>query len=562
MWSKLVSWILAVITAIFNGFGFYQKEYVPYIGDPAYEVQEEAVDYAQMRTWYIDSYVGSGDVCTVERHSNPIGELNNLGFCFFIAGVDNNPDAKNEVSEGAIIIAPARCKVMSNPDTSSDRIVVQNDSGDYTAFKMEIYKPGSWFCCQNTNKTPTGAYMHSVVDHKIELNQGDTICVAGPDTTIRMWTSNENGVLKEVQTIREFLKYDMTEKGDSEQIASGGTEKKVESDLDKILWQGNMTWNRDSTHSVSKDGVTYPGWWIGTSGDGNWAKGQTVSYKGQYYYMDTDGYMVRGWQIIGDNQYYFYWGDQDTEGMHPDGSIARNTIVENPYGSGFVYVGDSGTISETSNLDDMITVNGRTFIKEGNGSYALLHSSNASVSGNNLGTSNNSTWVGQYGISEEDWSMITSGGYANVKDGWYRNDGDWIYVVNGISITSGLGTPYGDYVGYDISGVTYLFDTSSCLLYTETGIVSGQNSLYFNDGQNGIAKNKWCKTDSWHFADSTGALWSRSRGVKEDYDSAGNVLYYCFNDDCTLDAVTDSIEVNGTTYKLRGDIEGARIVVY
>ena len=50
--QRLISWLLALLTALMNNLGFWQQPEKPYIGDPGYTIQEDAVNYSAMREWY------------------------------------------------------------------------------------------------------------------------------------------------------------------------------------------------------------------------------------------------------------------------------------------------------------------------------------------------------------------------------------------------------------------------------------------------------------------------------------------------------------------------------
>lgn len=66
MWSRIVAWILAVVTALFHNMGYWQQEDTIYKGDPGYTVQKDVVDYGGLYSWYKDLCSDSNASCKVE----------------------------------------------------------------------------------------------------------------------------------------------------------------------------------------------------------------------------------------------------------------------------------------------------------------------------------------------------------------------------------------------------------------------------------------------------------------------------------------------------------------
>lgn len=373
MWSKIISWILASITALMNGFGVYTQEYVPYTTLGEYTIQEEAVDYKSLRSWYVSSYGGEGS-CKVERRPGNASEPNMMQFVWLVEGGQHNPDAKLEFASGTVLLAPSKGKIINNPNSSGNKITVVNDSNDYTAYKLEILNPERWYCCADLEPTSTGLYIHSNQDHRIDLAQGDVICVAGPETTIKMWRGNSAGVLGECKTLREFMLYTTDEGGDADaSISDGGTLKP------STGGQGGSTTAPSSVPGVedadifTKSGKWCQGdggrWWYTAGDPNNWIDGdypvnQYLYYQNNWYYFDDGGYMVTDWADDGhyylpNNEYF-----KNVLSAHPEGSMAIKTIVPlGGYTDRFVYVGEDGLV-DTETIVDSYSANGHTYVRE------------------------------------------------------------------------------------------------------------------------------------------------------------------------------------------------------
>ena len=66
MWNKLVAWLLALVTAIFNNFGVYQQPDKTYSQEATYTIQNDAVDYGELYAWHKGTYTGT-DSCNVKN---------------------------------------------------------------------------------------------------------------------------------------------------------------------------------------------------------------------------------------------------------------------------------------------------------------------------------------------------------------------------------------------------------------------------------------------------------------------------------------------------------------
>lgn len=369
MWSKLISWILAAITAMFNGFGMYTHTPEAYTGNTGYTIQQESPDYADLRSWYIKSF-GSGDTCVVERRGNTC-DINKAGFAYIVKDEKHNPDAKLEFAEGAVIIAPSRCKVVSQPDSSGNKMTVLWDAQDYTAFKMEIINPAKWFCCESLEPPETGVFVHSVQDHRIQLEQGDTIAVCGPETTVELWRGDAHGALAKVSTLREFLLYDSSETGNPDASASG-SQGATSTQPTQNIPEGVLNLPSDKMWTGSKKWHGQTGrWWMGSSpNSGGYPAEQYAEVDNKYYYFDSQGWLVTGWGD--DERYYFDLNYLGSAGQAYEGVLARNTIVPKGEGNIFVYVNDDGKVVEEGNGPNLsVNIGGttRTFVKESDGTY-------------------------------------------------------------------------------------------------------------------------------------------------------------------------------------------------
>ena len=369
MWSRIISWILAAIASLMNGFGMYTQEYKPYIAAGEYTIQEEAVDYTQLRSWYISSYGGAGS-CKVERKPGNASKGNVNGFVWLVDGGDHNPDAKLEFESGTVLLAPSKGKITTSPNSSGNKITVVCDANDWTAYRLEIIDPEKWFCCVDEEPSASGHYIHSNADHKIDLKQGDIICVAGPQTTLKMYRGNSAGVLKECESVRDFLMYTASEGGNSDVNMSEGGNLRPSGDGNTNPGSNMIVPGVPDADVFSQQGNWYQGdggrWWYGTD-QTDWenhpyAHNQYVYYNGDWYYLDENGYMVTGHHTDG---HYYLDRALDT---HPEGAMAIRTIIPITTGdwdgNAFTYVNDDGLVDFESGTD-AVNVGSTTYVKSG-----------------------------------------------------------------------------------------------------------------------------------------------------------------------------------------------------
>lgn len=596
MWSKITAWLLALFTALLNNFGLWQQPNIYYKGDPGYAVQEEAVDYNKMHTWYNNLFKGNDATCIVEAttHQQSTGVR---GVGYLIADKPFNPDAEMVLSDEDIIIAPGRCKVVTQPSTNSNRIVVQNSEQGAEAFKMEITNPKRWFCCENVNPTASGTFYHKQEDHRIELNQGQTICIASSETEITLYRgTGRSGDLQRC-TLREFLRAADTEEGDSSVNLDGSTEQRVtitetKSDAlctadipDERIFTGPNGWQQDGNR-----------WWWGRSGTAtvDWPADQYVIYEGMYYYFGADGYMVTGWSTDG----YYHYADANAYGAgrseFKQGALCYNTIVPDPDSSGYYsYVDTDGTINNDKFNGATISAERQSYVyDEGQGKYKTsstvtseMGSGETGDSGNNNGGSgippqdNPSTGT----LTSSEFSEVTSGGtLESGQSGWYSYNDDWVLLEEGglaDADDSGYSCAGEDVYSVTVNGTMYFF-------YEDTGVLVkgtsyGQEPVYVSKSDNrtewyivkedlGVIKNAWWRTPSrWLYASSTGVLYNRglnsvgqANGVYTDPDNSSSGLFYVFDEDCYLNTTDQELIISdeGATwvYTLVGNIEGAR----
>ena len=285
MLSKFIAWLLSILTALMGNFGFYQNPEKTYTSAGLYSVKEDPVNYADMRNWYLDS-LDSDTVCQVKSFPMPnSNQTTGNGFMHIVSGTQLNTSAQPTFSDGAVIIAPTKCKITSEPSSSVDKIVVEAEGQPTNSWwKLEISKPKAWFCCYKSEPMENGRYQHSQIDHKIVLNQGDVLAIASTETELTMWT-NKNGSHVKTDSYAEFM-YDVNKEfaGDSDANLSGDNAEDAkkngelgaeapEIDQDKIF-TGEQTWRMGA---APNDNL----WWFGNAS--SWAQNQYVVID------DTDG---------------------------------------------------------------------------------------------------------------------------------------------------------------------------------------------------------------------------------------------------------------------------------
>lgn len=584
MWSRLTAWILAVLTALVHNMGVWQQSDIAYKGDPGYTIQEDEVDYTSMYAWYNSLYDNSNASCTVESKSHNV-DTNVRGVAFIIAGAAMNPDAQMVFSDEDVIVAPGACTVQTDPSTSPNQIIVANDGQGADGFKMVVEKPKRWFCCEDVTPTVTGGFYHKQQSHKINLKQGDTVCVASSDTTVTLYRGDgRDGGLKKCD-LRTFLRAADDEVGDSSTNLNGNTEQVLTKDEYKsdALCSANISddsmYRGPSGWQMGKNGRWYYGKATGTAGK-DYAANQYIVYEGMYYTFDSAGYMITGWH----DGYYFYEFD-DSNSDYKQGAMCFNSIVPKEGSSTeYVYVGYDGKVDTVNNSKDAMESNGRRYVyNKATDSYVLSSSitsenqyGNSAVSGNNNSGQNITPKEQGNAISDSQYDdLLSLGKVPNVNlNGWVTKGSDWLYMQNGNFYQADQrGFTCNDRDAYmiNVNDALYFFDEETHLLIKGnsqnqpavivTSSVGGDS--YVLDGSGGVhcaLKNSWWFDGlKWYYAGTDGKLWV---GVHTDPD--GNTgRYYAFNDDYTLDVETQSVNahVSGEwmNFVLDGAVVGSRI---
>lgn len=594
MWSKLIAWILTAFTALANNLGFYQQPVEHYAGNPGYEIQEDSVDYGALHTWYSNLYDNNDSSCKVEaKHHNTVVAVSGVGY--IIADAALNPDAQLVFSDENIIVAPGKCTVMTEPSTSESKIVVQNNGKGANGFKMVIENPKRWFCCESSTPSASGQFYHRNETHQIELDQGDTICIASSATKVTLYRGEgRNGELKKCD-LRTFLRATDGETGDSsvnldgnaEQVVTNsqnGTDALCTAQIDSsLMFTGPSGWNNDGR------------WWWGRSGTAgvDYAANQYIVYGEMYYYFDSAGYMITGWN--NDGYYFFEDATAYDRGVSDfkQGAMCFNTVVPSPNGSYYVYVGNDGKISTANDTSKPLQVGGVTYVYNNSiggyeVSYAITSESGHS-SGVDLGNNNGGQSISPQGsqggsaagtLTLEQLTDITvNGKFYSGKDGWYSCNGQWVLIQSGAPAKpTAEGYLMGDIPVYAVSynSKLYFFYEDTDLLVQ--GSASGQsptyvrkdNSWYIINTDVGAIQSEWWQDGQgrWLYAGNTGELYCKTligpgsvTGVYAD-PSGTPGRYYAFDENCYLNT-TDSVvhaSINGGTfeYYLDGQVEGSR----
>lgn len=582
MWNKIVAWLMAMLTAMFNNFGFYQQPDTPYTGDPGYTIQRDAVNYKDMYSWYTKSFVGT-DSCRVDniKHETPSTGTN--GVAFPIAGVPFNPDAELTLSDESVIVAPQECKVTTQPTSSSNRIVIENDLPGNYGFKMEIVNPKRWFCCVDANPDATGKYRHSQSDHRVTLKQGDVVAIASSDTELIFYRGSGDSGGPSKADLRTFLRAFDSEVGDGSLNLSGDAEQvltkneylsdslfpRVSIDEDKLFAGGPSGWNKSGNR-----------WWWGRGGTAgkDYPANQYIVYDGYYYYFDSEGWMVTGWADDG----YYYSQDTDEEHGYPtkfkEGALCADTIVPASNGSSqYVYVNDAGVVDNEAGLRgasgdlDRRTIQAGLYVYTYNesGDYFKMTSditgSNIGGSGNNQGGSDIVNQVGNTGsLTDTQWDDLMAGrALSTAYSGWWKHGTDWVYLDAGRFNTQGIITGWNDGSAYckDVDGMYYFFDSDTNVLLQGEGY-GGDLTIMRRDGNDserwfmvlnkdlGVFKSTWILDAEgvWRYADENGALYRSpsyaSTPTVYKAIPAGSSEYYVFDREGVLDVTTPEIVVN------------------
>lgn len=586
MWSRLTALLLSIVTALFNNLGFWQQEETYYDNDYKYEIAADSVDYGNLDEWYTSLYGNSAASCTVEAKSHA-SKTNVRGVGYIIAGAEMNPDAQLVFSDEDVIIAPGKCRVQSSPESSASRIVVSNGEKGADGFKMEIENPKRWFCCENVQPTVTGQFFHKQEDHKIELKQGDTICVASSDTKVTLYRGEgRDGELKRCD-LRTFLRATDNEAGSSDVNANGNAEQIITNAQGKgDAWcQANI---KDSEIFQGPSGWQYDGkgWWWGRSGVAgvDYAVNKYIVYEYMYYKFNNDGYMITGW-----NDGYYFSESAEQRGNFKQGAMCFNAIVQSPTDSSrYVYVGYNGKVQDGGASREYEGVN---YVYD-SGSQTYYKSSAVTseiASGNSSGNSNNGT--GQ-NISQQEKENTSSGTLSSeqfnqiTKDkmildenmsGWYSYGNKWVLLESGspMEATSdkryavdGIGQTY----AVDYEGTTYLFSTQDDVLVTggrdgqQQTYASSGSDWYVIDGDRGILKGQWRLDNAgrWIYAGTDGVLLRKDNfgsGIFPD-PSGVSGRYYAFDSNCYLDTTTEVLVaehyLSTHEYYLDGVVVGSR----
>lgn len=584
MLSKLIAWFLAAITALMNNFGFWQQPEVTYKGDPGYVIEEDVVNYREVQQWYVEGFQGE-NMCTVAAQHHDM-QANTWGSVMIVAGAEMNPDAQLVFSDEDVIIVPSRGQVMSQPSTSSDKIVVQGTESGAHAYKMIINKPKRWFCCEKVNPTVTGSFRHQQEDHRIILGQADTVCVASSDTTVELFVGDPGtGELKKA-TLREFLHVsdqDANIKSDPNKILNGSTEqvKTVMPDkenlrsmvdiADERIFTGPSGWHQ------AADGVRW--WWGKMPEPGkDYPADQYIIYEGYYYYFDSEGYMVTGW---GDDGYY-YWEDPDAygkgESSFKQGALCFDTMVPHPdIADAYLYVDLAGKI-DMDVPEKSMSAAGTAYAYNEAGYYGktaghgINSGGNGSGSGdNNSGGPNIDNQGGTYPtLTNEQWKLFTEEHEAldESMNGWYTYGDEWVHLTEG-ERTEPAGYYDADVSGRDayiceIGGMLYWFyeDNNVMVKGNRSGeapiyghvVVGGRDEWMILKETQGVYKNEWYETDDGKWLHAGGDYDLASpyyviRGTTQSYEvhqfasdeekAAGvNSRWYAFDSSGYLDTTT------------------------
>lgn len=580
--GRLIAWILSIITALINNLGFWQQPETIYTGDPGYAIQADAINYAELQEWYIDTMVGGNASCNIKPKPHQTETTTN-GVGYIIANKKLNPDAIVDFSDEDVIVAPGRCKITTQPNSSPNKIVVQNDERGVFAFKMEINNPKRWFCCENATPTAMNTFRHSQNDHRITLERGDTICVASSDTTIKLYRGTNSSGLKAVG-LRDFLRANDNEFGDNTLYLNGEDHQNLTSTGDtstsrslvKIpssqIYTGPSGWQRDSNNR----------WWWGRSGTAkiDWPAEQYILYDKDYYYFDKDGYMVTGWY----NDYYFQTKEDAYDLGISDfkqGALCFDTVVPDMQNDVYYYyVGKDGKIEKRT--DTLVAAENAIYkYVESNGKYCLSSSNDVNTGVGESVDSDNNQAGPDIGTQEKTYKELTQREYENIcKEGmlsdttytnWATYKGRWLYLTNG-KPADPLYKNYTTSENEDvylcnIANTDYFFRTLDhtliCGTYSNPIFIANHNvkynCRYMVIGDNGTARDLWyLTTQGWIYAtETTGQLVSKSIGAFPTGALQIKGEWYAFTEEGYLDTTTPVIShsLNGQTIFLHLNTE-------
>lgn len=561
MWNKLVAWLLALVTAIFNNFGIYTQPDKTYKQEATYTIQEDAVDYGELYTWHKGTYTGT-DSCNVNNIKSESVSRGKNNIAFPVAGAEFNPDAQLTLSDESLIIAPEDCEVTSSPSNKSNEIIVQNDLPGNLGFKMVVKNPKRWFCCVDAKPDASGRFRHSQESHNVDLKQGDVIAVASSDTELLFYRGEGSSGGPKKCDLSTFLKR-LDEEGNEEVNLSGDAEQvltnteyikdainqKIEIPANKVF-SGPSGWHQDST-----------GWRYGRGGKAgqDYPANQYIIYEGQFYYFNSAGYMVTGW---GDDGYY-YTESQRSEGFK-QGALAYETIVPaEGGGDNYVYVDDTGKVANEKGTS-LMAVGAITYAYDSGSNY--YKKSSEVGGGNSSGSDNNgqgsSINTQRVTLTAEQYQTILNGDPIETSyDGWCKYNGKWLWLDAGLPATydmdKGWESDSGTMYRLLINGQAYFFDMNTHLMLE--GNALGEAPAYVHKGDYwavlnedlGVFKGTWLVSNGgeWMYARQTdGFLCCKSRQPDMHPEGAfivpeGSNNYYVFKEDCTLDTTTPEVYI-------------------
>lgn len=486
--------LMAIVTALFNNFGFYmQPEFVD-DGSPGYEIVEENIDYKELYSWYVTSMSSEGDRCNL----NPdkcTAYANNEGYYWFIANAPYNPDAKAGLMKGDVIVAPQDCKVKSTPGEGVNTIVVENGRRGVKHFKIVVKNPERWFCCLDKDPDSQGKFTHTSVDHRVDLKAGQPIAVAGDKTTIEFYRGDSTGNLVKTKDLRKF--YNHTDAD----IITGNKDD---------YWNGKKDRDTYAQPDISDDDIftknALPnlwkkddkGWWYGNSGTPgvDWVQSKWIIYESEYYYFDETGYMVTDWY----NDRYFR---PKADGIFKEGTLAYNTIV--PFGNVYLYVNFEGVVEDGKKGENRTDDSNIYIWDEQAGVYVL--SSTPTADSSSLSQDNNkpTSDIPKYEtLSNQEYEDACDGA-SNKSDGWYLYNNYFCYIQDSsmLGVNEDGEYEWEDYMIYPVGNEYYFIsDKGFCYMPGDNIVSNGTEKFYIRDS-GAVLVNGWrdLGNSNWIYAD-------------------------------------------------------------
>lgn len=564
--SKIISWILSLVLSLTNGFAPYTPEEKTYTGDPAYSVEKDAANYSALYDWYSKSMSSADGVCTLTptKHRS---ETNRAGVGFIIADVPYNAEAKLEFSDEDVIVAPQRCKVLTQPGTNANSIVVENSDKGVYHFKMIIENPKRWFCCEHQRAVAGGSYRHLNADHRVQLEMGDTVAVASSNTKIKLYRGDPTtGELKEVD-LPTFLRDTAQDGGGNPDLYVNGkddiktTNQEDSKTYSKAIIPANRVYNGYSRWAFStRVHKWYYGADSGTPGK-DYAANQYVIYQSDIYYFDEEGYMVTGWR----DGYYYYPYDDYAKGIvdFKQGAMCYNTIVPDESNAKYyVRLNKKGEIdTDTKPVKGQIRAGRYTYVYDSSVNRYVISTTITGKTADKETTSpvNNDTAsdIGNQekdSITEQTYTDILDGKIVvSIKDGWYKYKGSWLYVESGRMKPSSYDDTYlyGDSKAYiiKVDNKWYFMDSNTHLMVsvdTKLTSTSTRNYLYtIADGS--MLSESWYRIgNSWIYANISGYI------LRNGLYTIRGKQYY-FEKSGVLDIDRQIVNVDGQSWELQTD---------